>query len=344
LSAHDQADFFFFRLDFLAAIFLISFLVLKIIKRVSVNRIRVLAAHTSLYIDNFLANLIDSTKIFFLAILSLSLSAEFLKLPAQSKHILHIIPVLALILQSAFWGNQIIDYLIHRYVDSLKKDEGRQRISLSMSGPLKVVALMLLWTFLILLALDNIGINITTLIAGLGIGGVAVALAVQNILGDLLAALTIVIDKPFVVGDFIILDNMMGTVEYIGMKTTRLRNIDGDVLIIPNSDLVKSRIRNTQPLHERRVVFQLGLSSRTTADQVAQLPEKIKQIVTQQKNTRFDRAHLTKIRLSSYDFEVVYYVTNANFMEYMDIQQNINLALLKQCETDGVCLSNPVTN
>jgi small-conductance mechanosensitive channel len=203
------------------------------------------------------------------------------------------------------------------------------------------VVKVVLWAAVVLIALDNLGVHITTLVAGLGVGGIAVALAVQNILGDLFSSVTIILDKPFVIGDFIIVGDFLGSVEHIGLKTTRVRSLSGEQLVFANSDLLKSRIRNFKQMTERRIVFAFGVIYQTAADKLAAIPGLVREIVEAQPQARFDRAHFKAFGGSSLDFEVVYWVTNPDYNLYMDIQQAINLGLFRRFAAEGIEFAYP---
>jgi small-conductance mechanosensitive channel len=192
------------------------------------------------------------------------------------------------------------------------------------------VARFAIWTMMVLLTLANLGVDVTAMVAGLGIGGVAIALAAQNILGDLFASASIVLDKPFVLGDFIAVGEDMGTVEHIGLKTTRVRSLSGEQLVFANSDLLKSRIRNFKRMNERRAVFTVGVAYSTPADKVAAIPAILREAVQSQPSARCDRAHFTRYSDLALVFEVVYYVSSADYNLYMDIQQAINLTILRR--------------
>jgi small-conductance mechanosensitive channel len=193
----------------------------------------------------------------------------------------------------------------------------------------------------VLLALDAFGVNITALVTGLGIAGVAVALAVQNVLGDLLASLSIALDKPFVVGDTINFDQFTGTVENIGLKTTRLRALSGEQLVVANAELLKARIRNFQGQRERRVMFTLTFPLSTPPAAMARVPVLVRDAVTAQPETRFDRSHFSAITDQALAVETVYYVTSGDYALYMDVQQRINLALLEALAASDVQLAVP---
>ena len=199
----------------------------------------------------------------------------------------------------------------------------------------------MIWSVIALVALDSLGINVTTVVAGLGIGGVAVALAVQNILGDLFASLSIILDKPFVMGDFLIIDEHMGSVEYIGLKTTRIRSLSGEQLIFSNSDLLKSRIRNYGRMFERRVVFNLGVTYSTPRDKLRRIPEIIRDAINAQEKTRFDRSHFMKYGDYALQFETVYYVKSPDYNIYMDIQQSIYFAIHEAFEREQIDFAYP---
>ncbi len=191
------------------------------------------------------------------------------------------------------------------------------------------------------LVLDNLGVNITTLVAGLGVGGIAIALAVQNILSDVFCSVAILVDKPFQVGDFIIVGDMMGTVEKIGIKTTRVRSLSGEQLVFSNADLVNSRIRNYKRMQERRVVFSFGVIYQTPADKLEHIPAMVKEIIESVDQARFDRTHFKQFGDSSLDFECVYYVLSRDYNLYMDIQQKINLELFTRFEKEGIEFAYP---
>ena len=197
-------------------------------------------------------------------------------------------------------------------------------------------------TIVLMFTLHNVGIKITTMIAGLGVGGIAVALALQNILGDLFSSLSIILDKPFVLGDFIVVGEWMGEVEYIGLKTTRLRSLSGEQIIISNSDLVKSRIRNMKRMVERRNVVNLSLSHETTSENLKKAVEIITAVVSSKELIRFDRCHFSKISLNSLDLELVYFIQRDDYNLHMDLQQDILLNVHKIFLTEGIRYAQPV--
>jgi small-conductance mechanosensitive channel len=208
-------------------------------------------------------------------------------------------------------------------------------------GIIGFVARVLIWAVVVLLMLDNLGVDITALVAGLGIGGIAVALAVQNVLGDLLASLSITFDKPFIVGDFLAVGEFLGSVEYIGIKSTRLRSLSGEQIVMSNADLLSSRLRNYGRMAQRRISFTIGVAYETPADTLERLPALIREIVTAESGVRFDRSHFARFAAASLDIETVYFVLSADYNEYMDVQQRINLAILRRFEALRVEFAYP---
>jgi small-conductance mechanosensitive channel len=200
---------------------------------------------------------------------------------------------------------------------------------------------LVVWSVVLLLALDNLGVQITTLVAGLGVGGIAVALAVQNILGDLFASLSIVLDKPFVVGDFLIIDNYLGSVEHVGLKSTRIRSLTGEQLIFSNNDLLRSRLRNYGRMYQRRVAFNIGVVYQTPREALKKIPGILQNAVEGQENVRFDRSHFKEYGDFSLNFETVYYVLVPDYNTYMDIQQAINMKIHEEFEGEGIEFAYP---
>jgi len=184
-------------------------------------------------------------------------------------------------------------------------------------------------------------VNITGLVAGLGIGGIAVALAVQNILGDLLASLSIVLDKPFVIGDSIVVDSFSGTVEHIGLKTTRIRSISGEQLVFSNNDLLKSRIQNYKRMQERRVVFGFGVTYQTPLEKLPLINRIIREIIAAQPNSRFERVHFKEYGDSALNYEVVYFVMTPEYGIFMDVQETINLEIFRRFQEEGIEFAYP---
>ena len=261
-----------------------------------------------------------------------------LNLPATTHRIAEKVLLIATCWQVGLWATTAaLAWIDKKRRHSMAED----RATAGSLGIIAIIVRALIWSVVLLLTLDNLGANITTLVAGLGIGGIAIALAVQNVLGDLLASLSITLDKPFVLGDFLIIDDFKGTVEHIGIKSTRLRSLDGEQIIMPNADLLKSRMRNYGRMQERRVLFSIGVTYETPRAKLERIPGIVRAIVETQPRVRVDRCHLARLGSYSIDCEVVYYVLSAEYGVYMDIQQDINLKLIEAFEREQIEFAYP---
>lgn len=244
--------------------------------------------------------------------------------------------MVATLIQISIWGKHFIEFSSERYFSRTQDGSAAAAINL-----FNVIAKFCMYVMLFLLLLHNLNVNITTLVTGLGVGGIAIALAVQNILGDLFASMTIVLDKPFVVGDSINVDNFNGTIEHIGMKTTRLRSADGEQLIFSNTDLLKSRIRNFKRMSERRVSFTIGVTYETSEDKLLKIPEMISDIIRKHPSARLDRSHFVAFADSALNFETVYWIIGSDFKVYRDTHQQICFEILKQFNQQGIGFAYP---
>lgn len=278
------------------------------------------------------------TKWLFILIVALFVGTVVIDLPSATRLSIHSIAIVALLIQAGLWGGAILQVVIEQY---RQRQMDTNPASVTTLNVLNFVSKILLWSLVLLLVLDNLGVNITALVAGMGVGGIAVALAVQTILGDLFASLSIVMDKPFVVGDFLIVSDLMGSVEYVGLKTTRLRSLSGEQLIFSNSDLLNSRIRNYGRMYERRVVFNIGVTYQTPRDRLIKIPTIVREAVERQDKSRFDRSHFKEYGDFALLFESVYYVLGPDYNEYMDIQQAINLHVHERFEQEGIEFAYP---
>jgi small-conductance mechanosensitive channel len=289
-------------------------------------------------VGQLLFALISETRAFFLMIWSIFIGVQWLAMSPRSELWLERVALLLTLVQVAIWGSRAMNVWVERQIQLRGKEDTSVAATL---GLLSLVVKLIFYTILILLGLNNLGVNITALVAGLGVGGIAVALAVQNILGDLFASLTIILDKPFVPGDFIVVgDEISGTVEHVGLKTTRIRNISGEQLVCPNANLLQSRIRNFKRMAQRRVVLAINVIYQTPKAQVERIPAMIRQIVEKQP-VRFDRCHLKEIAASWLSYELVFIVPSADYNYYMDIQQAIHFEILDRFAQEKIDLAYP---
>jgi small-conductance mechanosensitive channel len=314
-----------------------SFLLVGAVVAVARRRLRNAAA-TAGDADDFLLDLAGRTNLALLLLPSLYLGMRVLTVPAELASMLRTLVRLSLIAQIALWSAAVVDFFLRRY--------HRRRVesdpaAVTTIRAFRFAALIGVWCVAVLVAFENLGVDVTALVTGLGIGGVAIALATQNILGDLFASLSIVLDKPFVVGDFVRSGEYMGVVEHIGLKTTRIRSLGGEQLILSNSDLLQSRLQNYKRMSERRVLFRFGVIYQTSAATLERIPILVREIIERDDGVRFDRAHFAAFGDSSYDFELVYYVLSPDYNRFMDIQQAINLAIVRAFEEEGIEFAYP---
>jgi small-conductance mechanosensitive channel len=274
----------------------------------------------------------------FLLVVAIYAGTFFVPLPAAVNRAITSALVIALFLQGAFWASHILVGWIAWY--AAHKAEQNKAIANAL-GLIQLFARVVVWSIAFLLILNNLGFDVTALVAGLGIGGIAIALAAQNILGDLFASLAIVLDQPFVVGDAVLLGDKTGTVERIGIKTTRIRSITGEELVVSNADLLTSRIHNYKRMAERRVVFTIGITYQTPADKVEKLPDMLRAIVSSQELVRFERAHFARYGDFALIYEVVYWMLSPDYTIYMDTQQRINFAIYRQLQDEQVEFAYP---
>ena len=317
------------------------FFVLLLIKGIFQNRLRALVERTSLSADDFIIPLIDKTRWFSLFVVGLLVGAQFLELPGDVNLWFGRVTRILLALQAGFWGSGVISFYIKRNVDvKIDQDLGEDATTLDALGLIIKIGL---WVILGLIILDNLDVEINSLVTSLGIGGIAVALAVQNILGDLFSSLSITLDKPFAIGDFIVVGDFSGTVDDIGLKSTRVKSLSGEELVFSNSDLLNSRIRNYKRMEERRITFSLGVVYGTPAEKLELIPRLVEEIITSQEKIRFDRAHLKTMGDFALEYEVVYHVLDPDYAAYLDVQQAINLALYRGFEKEGIEFAYPTT-
>lgn len=318
------------------AVLIYSFLTL--FRRWMGNRLKKVAEGSSAEIVDFVADLVRvrTKKILFLA-LAVYGSSLVLVIPKNAGKIILGAVFILLFVQVGLWGNGVINFFVTRRAAR----DGQEGLNLEAYSVITWIAKAALWAIIILVVLNNLGIQITALVAGLGISGIAVALAVQNILGDLFASLSIVLDRPFVIGDFIIVGDQMGTVEHVGLKTTRVRSLSGEQIVFSNTDLLGSRIRNYRRMDERRILFTIGVTYQTPAEKLERIPGMIREIIEAQENVRFDRAHFASYGAYSLDFEIVYWVLDRDYLIYRNIQQEINLELYRRFAQEGIEFAYP---
>jgi small-conductance mechanosensitive channel len=317
-------------------VFVFGIACIYIFKKIIMSRLRTWAEGTATQLDDFLVVVIEKAAIPLTYFGAFYLSVQNLNFSVKSEKALYFATVIFLTYCFLKAITSFLNYFSQTYI---KKEQGEDRAK-QIKG-LTTFLNVIIWVLGLMFLLDNLGFKITSVVAGLGIGGIAIALAAQTVLGDLFNYFVIFFDRPFEVGDFLVIEDKKGTVEHIGIKTTRIRSLGGELLVFHNTDLTNSRIHNYKKMERRRVVFQVGVVYQTTPDHLATLPLIMKEIIEQQEDATFDRAHFASFGDYSLNFEMVYYVLGADYAHYMDIQQAINLAIFREFKQKGIEFAYP---
>ncbi|MBD8533188.1 MULTISPECIES: mechanosensitive ion channel family protein [unclassified Massilia] len=311
---------------------------LHAVKTLLQRRLELLAPRTETKLDDVALKALRGTSVLVMLLVGIYAGATLLNLPERSTLIITRIAVTAALFQVARWGDRALGAWLLIYRAARADDPGRATSTAALGFVFRIV----LWAVLLLMVLDNLGFNITTLVASLGIGGIAVALAAQQILGDLFASLSIVLDKPFVIGDFINVNGVMGTVEHVGLKTTRVRSLSGEQIIFSNNDLLKSRIHNLKRMETRRAVFTFGVPYGTLEPELRAIAEMVREkIKAQEPAVTFDRAHFSGFGPAALTFEAVYIVNSPDYVVHMNLQQEILLHVYTALQERGVPIALP---
>jgi small-conductance mechanosensitive channel len=326
-------------LDYMVCIllFLSGLLIIKLIIHSLIKRLKKWAKKTSTTLDDFLITTVEKIVLPALYFGVFYLSTNVLKLPPFLTKTINVLAVAVLTVVVARLAIEFAGYGFKNYWLRRGKNVALEH---SLKGILSVLK-VIIWSLALIFFLDNLGFKISTVLAGLGIGGVAVALAAQAILGDLFSYFAILFDRPFEVGDFVILGDYLGTIEHVGIKTTRIRSLGGEQLVFSNTDLTNSRVRNYKKMQKRRVVFKLGVTYQTPVKMLKKIPRIIEDIIKKVDDTIFDRAHFFSYGDFNLIFEVVYYVIGPDYNKYMNIQQEINFAIKEEFEKQKIEFAYP---
>jgi small-conductance mechanosensitive channel len=305
-----------------------SLLLLKIFQVIILSKLKSLAKKTKTDFDDVLIDIVGNLKPPFYLLISIYFAIQFLTLIDVASNSIKVLFLVVIVYEVVRSIEKLLSYFISGYLESGKSEEKKQNAA--MAGNLRLMIKIVLWVVGLIIILSNLGVNVTSLIASLGIGGIAIALALQNVLADMFSSFSIYIDKPFKVGDYIVIGTDMGTVKRIGLKTTRIETLQGEELVVSNQELTTARVQNFKKMERRRVAFTLGVVYGIDHDKLEKIPSYIKEIVELVKFTEFDRCHFKSYGDFSLNFEVTYYVNSSEYKEYMDLNQEINLAIYKK--------------
>ena len=319
-------------------IFLALALVFYLIQKIFLNKFRKRSELTESDFDDFLVNIFQNIKPPFYVIFSLYISTKFLYLNDFAQKVVYGVFIVAMVIQVILILQKMVDFAVKKRIDSLGGDGKDEE---SITGLLSQIVKIVLWVLGALLILSNFGVNVTSLVAGFGIGGIAVALAAQSLLGDILASFSIFIDKPFRVGDSIRAGEDSGRVQKIGIKTTRIKTLSGNELSIPNKDLTNSRIHNLKRIDRRRSLISFGVVYETGSEKLKKIPEIIKNIIDSVDGIDFSRAHFVSFGESGLNFEAVYFINIKGYKKFMNIKQEVNLKIYEKFEKEGIKFAYP---
>ncbi|MGY3052873.1 small-conductance mechanosensitive channel [Pedobacter sp. UYEF25] len=323
-----------------SGIILITFISVKLCKLFILKRVKIWASSTATSWDDFIINLIDRSVIPLLYLSAIYFALSILKLPEKLEKTIQI----AYLVCVTFFVLKIISSAFKKFIYSFIEREDNAEQKEKQAGGLIVICNVIIWVLGCIFLVDNLGYNVTTLIAGLGVGGIAIALAAQAVLADLFSYFVIFFDKPFQIGDFVVVDDKSGNIEYIGIKTTRIKTLNGEQLICANKDLTDSRIHNYKRMEKRRIVFQLRVVYQTDHKTLAEIPTIIKRIIESEDEVTYDRGHFSGYGDYSLNFEFVYYVLSADYGVYMDKQQAIFLSVHAAFEEKEIKFAIPTQN
>ena len=323
-------------------VFIFSFMILYIIRLFIIKYLKAIAEKTHNRFDDALIRGFESLSWFFYIVVSLFFAVKYIVVP----HIIDIIANYLLIIFVSYYAISILGRIIDHSAEILinkrnKAGNGDDHVIIDLMRRFIKVSL---WIIGLIWILSNLGFNVTSLIAGLGIGGIAIALALQNVLSDIFASFSIYFDKPFRVGDFIVVGNDMGIVQKIGIKTTRLKTLQGEELVVSNKELTESRVHNFKKMDKRRVVFNVGVTYDTPISKLKKIPLSIKKIFDNIELVTLDRVHFNRFNDSNLNFEIVYYVDSGDYNTYMDKNQDIHLAIKELFDKEKIEFAFPTSS
>jgi small-conductance mechanosensitive channel len=320
------------------AVFVGVIILIRIFKVVIVRRLHHLAKRTATDIDDFLIGLLRHVGPIVYISIAFYVATRPLVLTEGLQQILYTFFVIIVTIKVIQLIQEVMIFFLNKWASVTEREDPTSAVVVrNMTKVLRVV----LWIVGTIFIFDNMGVNVTSVVAGLGIGGVAVALAAQAVLGDAFSSFAIFLDKPFKVGDFIIVGDLLGTVEHVGFKTTRIRSLGGEQLIFSNSDLTSSRVRNYKRMETRRIVFKIGVTYQTTTEKVKAIPKMIERIIRDHELTKFDRSHFQSYGDFALIFETVYSVLSPDYNQYMNVQHHINICIKEEFEKAGIEFAYP---
>lgn len=320
--------------------FLGGVIVIRLFRKILLSALKKWADNTEGRFDDFIVAETHRSIIPLLYYGAFYAAFSYLTISARAERVLHVVSLLYLTFFAVRLLSTVLRFMLMQYLSRQENGEEKQK---QVRGVMVIVS-VIIWILGGVFLMDNWGFDVTAIITGLGIGGIAIALATQQILGDLFSYFVILFDRPFEVGDFIILEDKIGTIEHIGIKTTRVRSLFGEEVVCANTDLTNSRIHNYKKMERRRIAFKVTVNYQTPPDKSARIAGMLTQIIEKEPNITFDRAHLFSFSPSGFEFECVYYVGTGDYNQYMNAQQSINIGIIEKFNEEGIEFAIPAQN
>jgi small-conductance mechanosensitive channel len=322
-------------------IFLFGIIIVTILKKVVLARLKKWANKTETSLDDFLIRGLEKSIIPVLYLITFYIAVNTLTLHPKAERVVDVVSVILITFFIIRMITSTFRFGLNSYVKKKATAEEDADRRLKQLRGITAIVSFVIYVIGFIFLLDNLGFEISAVIAGLGIGGIAIALAAQAILGDLFSYFVIFFDRPFEVGDFIVVGEFRGSIEYVGIKTTRVRSLSGEQLVFSNTDLTNSRIQNFKRMERRRVVFKFGVIYQTPADKLEEIVVVVKQIIVDHPDVTYDRGHFASFGAFSLDYEFVYFVLSNDYTQYMDIQQDVNMRVYREFEKRGIEFAYP---
>lgn len=323
-------------------VFVLTWLLLVLITKWVISRARAAAEKTATRLDDAWLEVMGATGFFGFVAAALFFAHNFLDLTKGANQAIGRSLGILVGIQIALWVQRAVSAFLQVWLDSQKTESiANQANATTIAGAVRFLSRLTIWTVLLLVVLSNLGVEITTIVAGLGVGGVAAALAVQQVLGDVIAGLSMYFDRPFDLGDVVNVADVQGKVTKIGLRTTRIDGLGGEKIVYPNGKLASNHIRNFGKMEERRVLFGIGIEYGVPAEKIEQARALLTEIVQAMERVRFDRAHFKELGAHSLNLEVVYFVLSPDYNEYMDIQHRINMEIYRRFEVAKIPFAFP---
>lgn len=313
-----------------------------VLRMVVLRHVRILARKTTSSFDDMIIDAVDGIRAWVYTIVALYVSLQFIILPESVEKTITGVFLFAMVWQAIEVASCFVRYFVKNFLEKDLDGDGEiDPNSVNSSNLVTLIARVVMWSLGVIFVLSNLGIEVTSLIAGLGIGGIAVAFALQGVLSDLFASFSLYFDKPFRIGDFIVIGSNSGTVERIGIKTTRLRTLQGEELVVSNTELTTARVQNFKKMQERRVVSTFGITYETPQERLKEISGIVKRIFESMDGARLDRIHFTSFGDSALIYELVYYVESSDYGRYLDLQQAFSFDLMERFAELGIDFAYP---